>query len=73
MATRPLNLKRIPPAQLSCITYLVATTMSTTTLTPLNKVHTEINTRFNTESDIYAVFVDVSTERIQGNCGIAYF
>ena len=39
----------------------------------LNKVHTEINTRFNTESDIYAVFVDVSTERIQGNCGIAYF
>ena len=39
----------------------------------LNKVHTEIKTRFNTETDVYAVFVDVSTERIQGNCGIAYF
>ena len=39
----------------------------------LNKVHAEIKTRFDTETDVYAVFVDISTERIQGNCGIAYF
>ena len=39
----------------------------------LQKIHSEIKTRFNTETDVYAVFVDVSTERIQGNCGIAYF
>lgn len=39
----------------------------------LQKVQSEINTYFNTDTEVYAVFVDVSTERIQGNCGIAYF
>ena len=39
----------------------------------LQKVHTEIKTRFDTETDVYAVFVDISAERVNGNCGIAYF
>ena len=39
----------------------------------LNKITEEIKSQLNTEKDIYIVVVDVSTERIQGNCGIAQF
>ncbi len=39
----------------------------------LNKIDNETKTRFNSETDIYVFVVDVSTERIQGNCGIARF
>ena len=37
------------------------------------KINTEIKGFFDTQGNIYVVIVDVSTERIQGNCGIAYF
>ena len=39
----------------------------------LSKITDEIDDQYDTEKDIYIVIVDVSTERIQGNCGIAYF
>ena len=39
----------------------------------LRKVHSEVNAYFDTGTAVYAIFVDVSTERIQDNCGIAYF
>ena len=39
----------------------------------LAKINTEIQPHFDTQHNIYVVIVDVSTERIQGNCGIAYF
>ena len=39
----------------------------------LSKITDEIDDRYDIEKDIYIVIVDVSTERIQGNCGIAYF
>ena len=39
----------------------------------LRKITDEIDDRYDIEKDIYIVIVDVSTERIQGNCGIAYF
>ena len=39
----------------------------------LNKITEEIKSQFDTKKDIYIVVVDVSTERIQGNCGIAQF
>ena len=39
----------------------------------LNKITEELKSQFNIEKDIYIVVVDVSTERIQGNCGIARF
>ena len=39
----------------------------------LRKVTEEIDGQHDIEKHIYIVIVDVSTERIQGNCGIAYF
>ena len=39
----------------------------------LSKVHNEIRTYFDTETDVYAIFVDISTERVKGSCGITYF
>ena len=39
----------------------------------LSKITDEIDDQYDIEKDIYIVIVDVSTERIQGNCGIAYF
>ena len=39
----------------------------------LRKVSEEIDDQHDIEKHIYIVIVDVSTERIQGNCGIAYF
>ena len=39
----------------------------------LRKVTEEIDDHHDIEKHIYIVIVDVSTERIQGNCGIAYF
>ena len=39
----------------------------------LNKITEEIDTQFDMGKDIYIVIVDVSTERVQGNCGIARF
>lgn len=39
----------------------------------LRKVTEEIDDQHDIEKHIYIIIVDVSTERIQGNCGIAYF
>ena len=39
----------------------------------LNKITEEMKTRFNVETDVYLVVVDVSTERVEGNCGIARY
>ncbi|RKU27945.1 hypothetical protein C6497_10195 [Candidatus Poribacteria bacterium] len=39
----------------------------------LKKIEDEIKTRFDIETDVYIVVVDVSTERIDGNCGIGRF
>jgi len=39
----------------------------------LNKITEEIKTRFNVETDVYLLVVDVSTERVEGNCGIARY
>ncbi|MDE0013748.1 MAG: NPCBM/NEW2 domain-containing protein [Candidatus Poribacteria bacterium] len=39
----------------------------------LSKITDEIDDQYDIEKDIYIVIVDVSTERIQGNCGIAPF
>ena len=39
----------------------------------LEKVETEIQNRFNTGSEIYVIFVDLSNERVDGNCGIARY
>ena len=39
----------------------------------LEKVESEIQNRFNTGTEIYVVFVDLSNERVDGNCGIARY
>ncbi|RKU36980.1 hypothetical protein C6496_11510 [Candidatus Poribacteria bacterium] len=39
----------------------------------LNKITKEVGTQFDMGKDIYIVIADISTERIQGNCGIARF
>ncbi len=39
----------------------------------LNKIANETNARFNNEEHIYVFVADISTERVQGNCGIARF
>ena len=39
----------------------------------LNKIAEEISVRFNIESDLYLVVIDVSTERVGGNCGKARY
>ncbi|MDE0425702.1 MAG: NPCBM/NEW2 domain-containing protein [Candidatus Poribacteria bacterium] len=39
----------------------------------LNKITEEVGTQFDMGKDIYIVIADISTERIQGNCGIARF
>ncbi len=38
-----------------------------------NKIDNETKTRFNSKTDIYVFVVDVITEQIQGNCGVARF
>ena len=39
----------------------------------LDKVNDEVKQRFGESQDIYIIVVDISTERIDGICGIAYF
>ena len=39
----------------------------------LEKVEAEIQNRFNAGNEIYVAFVDLSNERVDGNCGIARY
>lgn len=39
----------------------------------LNKIYEETKTQFDTDTHIYLFVVDVSTEKIEGNCGVARF
>lgn len=39
----------------------------------LHKVRDEIQHRFNTPNDILVIFVDLSNQRVNGNCGIAQY
>lgn len=39
----------------------------------LQKVHSEINTRFDTDKEVYVAIVDMSSERIEGNCEVARY
>ena len=39
----------------------------------LNNVRSEIQNRFNTETDIYVAFVELSNERVNESCGIAQY
>ena len=46
---------------------------NTYSLVSANKITEEVGTQFDIGKDIYIVIADISTERIQGNCGIARF
>ena len=39
----------------------------------LRKIGNEINPRFNISKDVYVIVVDSSTERVDGQCGIAWY
>ncbi|MDE0635964.1 MAG: NPCBM/NEW2 domain-containing protein [Candidatus Poribacteria bacterium] len=39
----------------------------------LNKIYEETKAQFDTDTHIYLFVVDVSTEKIEGNCGVARF
>lgn len=39
----------------------------------LDKIHDEVKIRFDTRTDVYLIVVDISTQRIDGKCGIAWY